>query len=116
MSPSLAFGSAHSFQSSSVHICVGLNLSRTAATEDVNTKDSSLGPACLKAEFRMPRLPWTAGVMASSHVVLFELMGEAVWITAVTPVLMLVEVKCKLTIKLRRERLINYHEIEYDVK
>lgn len=45
---------------------------------------------------------------------LFELMGEAVWITAVTPVLMLVEVKYKLTIKLPRERLINYHEIEYE--
>lgn len=58
----------------------------------------------------MPRLPWTAGVMASSHLVLLLLIGEAVWITAVTPALLSVEIKSQLIDSwLLREQLITSH-------
>lgn len=49
-----------------------------AATEEVKTKDWSCGPACLKADVRMLRLPFMAGTTVSDHSLRSKDTGEAV--------------------------------------
>lgn len=87
--PSLAACGAHSFQSSSVTsrgpppcICDGAEM---AAIEEVRIKDWSCGPACLKADVRILRLPFIAGTTASDHSLKSRDIGEAVCRIMLTP-------------------------------
>jgi hypothetical protein len=50
-----------------------------AATDEVATKASSWGPACVRAELRMDFVPLTAGMMVEAQEVLKRLIGDAVW-------------------------------------